>query len=46
MSSFLEQTCTKTLQVFMQILSQLCCSRYGKSISLYLPIRKKVLTCE
>ena len=46
MSSFLEQTCTKTLQVFMQILSQLCCSRYGKPINLYLPTRKKVLTCE
>ena len=46
MSSFLEQTCTKTLQVFMQILSQLCCSRYGKPISLYLPTRKKVFSYE
>ena len=46
MSSFLEQTYTKHLQVFIQILSQLHCLRYGKPISLYLPTRKKVLTCE
>ena len=46
MSSFLEQTYTKTLQVFMQILSQLRCLRYGKIISFYLSIRKKVLTYE
>ena len=46
MSSFLEQTCTKTLQVFMQILLQLCCSRDDKPISFYLPIRKKVIIYE
>ena len=46
MNKFLETTCTKTLQVFMQILSQLCCSRYGKTISFYLPIRKKVFSYE
>ena len=43
MSNFIETTCTKTLHVFMQILSQLRCSRYGKAISFDLSIRKKVI---
>ena len=46
MSKFLETTCTKTLQAFIQILSQLRCSRYGKTISFYLSTRKNVLTYE
>ena len=34
MSNFMETTCTKTYKVFMQILSQLCCLRYGKALSI------------